>query len=480
MELSTRGRLQCVALLNLAYTVLQISGSLYFNSLGLLSDGFHNLSDVAAVCCALLSLAAKSWEPTPEHPFGFRRAELLGGFVNGVALFCMCFFVFLEAVARIVRPEATESGYGFILIASVGVLINLASAAILATANDPDAMPVCAHSHGHHGHDHGHRHGGAAAGPKVPYAPPAVRLSLPKLGRKKGGAYEKLPLTDEMEMARMCRTAADAAVADCQMDELKTDENDGTGDEDDDLSSLCGVCAEGDGADGEGAEGDGADGADGGAFGISPPFRHNYCGHSHHHCHEHGAPCGGGAAAEAPAEVASGAGGLSAARGNANVWAVVLHSLSDAVTSVVVAGEAVLLHATRRSAERSHPLWSFAALYLDPLLSIALAAAISLSVLPFVRRCALQLLDGAPEHLDVTEAMLAAERSHAAVVGVSFFSARADRLGPAGAGDATAVVRVRLDRRHAASRAAALDVAAAVRRALGDRGMGDVFVDMVF
>lgn len=107
--------------------VLEFVGGLATNSLALLSDSGHMLSDTAALA---LSLAAMWFAVRPRssnRTYGFHRFEILAALLNGVTLFVIAAFIIAEAVKRFGEPPAVASGT-MIIIAGVGLLANLASA----------------------------------------------------------------------------------------------------------------------------------------------------------------------------------------------------------------------------------------------------------------------------------------------------------------------------------------------------------------
>jgi Co/Zn/Cd efflux system component len=114
-------RVLCGLSLLIQMTVSQSSGSL-----AMLSDSFHNLSDVASLFLALyVHRLQKRRFATARLPYGYKRAEVLGGLVNGVALIALCIYVTLSAIPEILAPEELDASWLFIIIAGSGVPVNL-------------------------------------------------------------------------------------------------------------------------------------------------------------------------------------------------------------------------------------------------------------------------------------------------------------------------------------------------------------------
>jgi len=467
-RMSTKRRLELVGMLNLSYSVAQILGALWFNALGLLSDGFHNLSDVGAVGCALIALRAKGAKPSIERPFGYDRASLVGGFVNSVALVAMSVFVILEAFARLLRPEPTEAGWGFTVIAGAGIIINLTSAAILALSDDQDAMPVCAHSHG--SHEHGHSHGSHRHGLACSHSHGKGGLSALQ------GWNKHLPR--------------------CSHDEPKLKDFEFV---------LCGECAPVDeqcdveqGGEVSGNEiGDdkdqdhGRSGCEYDIDGESDPLMHrvNTVASTTSIMHSTpAAPTSTRETFEIQAPVSNTGGNNSwfqrssaAPEGpitctDANVAAVAYHSLADALTSAVVFVEAIILQGVKSGSGTAGSM----AIYLDPLVSICISLFIIYSVKPFVMQCIDVIMDAIPEGIEASDVRAAVERSHPAIHWVSFLGVRGTNIGPPKKGEAISLVRIKLKAGERPSSGVMEEVVNSAKRTLTMFDLENAFVDVEY
>jgi len=134
-----------VAGLTLLYCLAELGFGVYLQSLLLLSDGFHNLSDVASLYIAYWAQKSAKRDVTPLMSYGWVRTEILGGLVNGCSLLSLCFYIVLECIPKLIHPEAINPGYTIIVIAASGLFVNTAGTIILGYIG----------YHGHHGHDHG-------------------------------------------------------------------------------------------------------------------------------------------------------------------------------------------------------------------------------------------------------------------------------------------------------------------------------------
>jgi len=123
---SNRGRLLSVFGLTLAIFAVEAIGGYAANSLALLADAGHMLTDVAGIGLALLAIWIGSRAPDPGRSFGYQRLEILAAVVNALLLFGVGAFIIVEAIRRLVSPPEVESGL-MIAVALVGLAGNGAS-----------------------------------------------------------------------------------------------------------------------------------------------------------------------------------------------------------------------------------------------------------------------------------------------------------------------------------------------------------------
>ena len=125
-----RRRLLVVLLLNLGYLIAEVIGGVVTNSLALLSDAGHMLTDVAALGLALVALWFTARPPDPRRSYGYHRVEILAALFNGMTLLAITVFVIVEAIRRLEHPPAV-GGLGLLVIASGGLIVNLLGAYLL-------------------------------------------------------------------------------------------------------------------------------------------------------------------------------------------------------------------------------------------------------------------------------------------------------------------------------------------------------------
>jgi cobalt-zinc-cadmium efflux system protein len=101
-------------------------------SLALLSDAVHMLTDIAALCLGLLTLWISRRPASPAKSYGYLRAEILGALLNGLFLWVLVVFIWIEAFGRLRNPRPV-SGLAVMTIAIVGICVNTFSAWMTST-----------------------------------------------------------------------------------------------------------------------------------------------------------------------------------------------------------------------------------------------------------------------------------------------------------------------------------------------------------
>jgi len=123
-------RLRGVLLLTASYMVVEAIGGWLTNSLALVADAGHMLTDVAALGLALGAMWMAERRAPPEKTYGYHRLEILAAFVNAVALVVLSLAIFYHAVGRWREPPPVR-GLEMMLIAAGGLSINLLAAVLL-------------------------------------------------------------------------------------------------------------------------------------------------------------------------------------------------------------------------------------------------------------------------------------------------------------------------------------------------------------
>nr|AFK39070.1 unknown [Lotus japonicus] len=155
-ERSTAMRKLLVAvILCVIFMTVEVVGGIKANSLAILTDAAHLLSDVAAFAISLFSLWAAGWEANPRQSYGFFRIEILGALVSIQLIWLLAGILVYEATDRMIAGPKDVDGFLMFMVAAFGLVVNILMAFLL--GHD--------HGHGHgHGHDHGHDHHGHSHG----------------------------------------------------------------------------------------------------------------------------------------------------------------------------------------------------------------------------------------------------------------------------------------------------------------------------
>jgi cobalt-zinc-cadmium efflux system protein len=117
-------------ILNLTITIAEIIGGLLSNSLALLSDAVHNLSDTVSMILTYISIKIGNKKHTQKHTFGFKRIEILSALINASVLWIISVFLIIHAYERFYNPEPINSKLMFI-VAIIGLIANLISVLLL-------------------------------------------------------------------------------------------------------------------------------------------------------------------------------------------------------------------------------------------------------------------------------------------------------------------------------------------------------------
>jgi len=144
---SASARALVVALaLTAAYTVVEVVGGFLTDSLALLADAVHMLSDNVALALALVALWLARRPSTPERTYGYKRAEVLAALANGVALVALAIWIFYEAIQRLSDPPDVLGGW-MLAIAAAGIAVNVAAGVVLHRARGANLNVEAAFRH---------------------------------------------------------------------------------------------------------------------------------------------------------------------------------------------------------------------------------------------------------------------------------------------------------------------------------------------
>ncbi|KAL0270178.1 UNVERIFIED_CONTAM: hypothetical protein PYX00_007669 [Menopon gallinae] len=143
-------------LLNLSFAFVEFFYGIWTNSLGLISDSFHMFFDCTGLLAGLAATVITRWKANDRFSYGYVRAEVLAGFVNGLFLLFIAFFVMSEAVERAIEPPEVKHERLFV-VSVLGFIVNLVGIYAFQHGHPHGGH---GHSHGSHGHSHSNHHHG--------------------------------------------------------------------------------------------------------------------------------------------------------------------------------------------------------------------------------------------------------------------------------------------------------------------------------
>jgi cobalt-zinc-cadmium efflux system protein len=116
--------------ITLFFTIIEIVGGILSNSLALLSDSAHMISDVVALGLSMTAIYMAARKPNKKYTFGFLRFEIIASFLNGLALAVIAIGIFVEGIRRMINPQQVDLPL-MLTIASIGLIVNLVLTLVL-------------------------------------------------------------------------------------------------------------------------------------------------------------------------------------------------------------------------------------------------------------------------------------------------------------------------------------------------------------
>lgn len=127
----SKGRNLLIAtLMNFTITGAEVVGGIVSNSLALLSDALHNLSDAIATLIAYIAFRYSKKPSDQKKTFGYKRVQILAAFFNAIVLIVISFYLFYEAILRLQEPEPIK-GLIMFIVATIGLIANLVAVILL-------------------------------------------------------------------------------------------------------------------------------------------------------------------------------------------------------------------------------------------------------------------------------------------------------------------------------------------------------------
>jgi cobalt-zinc-cadmium efflux system protein len=129
-----RRRLSIALALILGFMAFEVAFGVIANSLALLSDAAHMLTDAVAIALSIVALRLAARPPRGQLTFGFRRAEILSAQFNGATLLVLALLIVYDGIRRLISPPHV-GGTTMLVVALVGIAVNLVATWVLRGAN---------------------------------------------------------------------------------------------------------------------------------------------------------------------------------------------------------------------------------------------------------------------------------------------------------------------------------------------------------
>ncbi|RFU67017.1 cation transporter [Peribacillus saganii] len=128
-------------LLIAGFMTVEVVGGLFTNSLALLSDAGHMLSDAAALGLSLFAIKLGERNTSKTKTYGYKRFEIIAAFINGITLIVISLYIFYEAYHRFTNPPQVQS-MGMLIISVTGLLVNILAAWLLMRGDKDENLNV--------------------------------------------------------------------------------------------------------------------------------------------------------------------------------------------------------------------------------------------------------------------------------------------------------------------------------------------------
>lgn len=114
-------------IINMLLSVVEIVGGIIAGSVSLIGDALHNTSDAFSILIAVIAFKIGRKKADHKYTYGFKRAEIIGGFVNLILLFISGVYLIVEGIGRLISPEPIEGGI-IIWVSVLALIIDAATA----------------------------------------------------------------------------------------------------------------------------------------------------------------------------------------------------------------------------------------------------------------------------------------------------------------------------------------------------------------
>ena len=115
--------------INMFLSIAEILGGIISGSVALIGDALHNTSDALSILIAVIAFKIGSKKASAKYTYGFKRAEVIGGFVNLILLFISGGYLLIEGIRRLIQPQQIE-GMIIVWISVLALIVDIFTAKI--------------------------------------------------------------------------------------------------------------------------------------------------------------------------------------------------------------------------------------------------------------------------------------------------------------------------------------------------------------
>lgn len=130
--------------LNLSFTIIEIIGGIWTNSLAILSDAFHDLGDSVSLGMSWYLESYSNKGKDQRYSYGYKRYSLLSALINTIILIVGSIFILARAIPRLIQPEPTNAT-GMVVFSLVGIAVNGLAVLRMRKANNLNARVISLH-----------------------------------------------------------------------------------------------------------------------------------------------------------------------------------------------------------------------------------------------------------------------------------------------------------------------------------------------
>lgn len=125
-------------ILNVGFVMVEFGFGFFSNSVSLIADAAHNLSDVLGLIISWVAILVSRRQPSSRYTYGWRKSSILATFLNAIFLLVTTGGIVWEAIQRLLQPSSKVEGGVIMAVAAIGIVINTATALLFASGSKGD------------------------------------------------------------------------------------------------------------------------------------------------------------------------------------------------------------------------------------------------------------------------------------------------------------------------------------------------------